>query len=170
MNKLNSINRSFLARTTLHFITGIVSTLIIGIVSYFAIINILKLLEEEIISISILLTPAFLTIYSLICDRYCEKRISYNGVPYGDNIDLRLVLLFSGILCVVWAIPALIIFWLITPENHKKATQVGIFFICIGFSILYYWRHPEKFPTIADKVSFFTGVGLGPVTVIQIFI
>ena len=55
MNKLNSINRSFLVRITLHFITGIVSTLIIGIVSYFGIVNVLKLLEGEITSISNLL-------------------------------------------------------------------------------------------------------------------
>lgn len=67
-----------------------------------------------------------------------------------------------AMMCAVWAIPALIIYRSLNPETPKKA--IIIFSVLIGTtsSILYFLANREKFPSIADKITFFTGVILGP--------
>jgi hypothetical protein len=75
-----------------------------------------------------------------------------------------------GIMCVIWAFPSLIIYWYLNPEFPERAIKIFALLISVGFSILYFAANREKFPRIADRITFFTGVGLGPVAVLEILL
>ena len=74
-----------------------------------------------------------------------------------------------GILCALWALPAFIIYWMVAPGNFKKAIQIFVFLASASVGLLYYLTNRDKLPTLADKVTFFSGVCLGPITVVEIF-
>ena len=82
----------------------------------------------------------------IVC--YCMSSLS----PFGA------IAAIFGIMCAVWALPALIIYWTLNPESPKRAIKICALLIGIAFSILYFLANREKFPSIADKVTFFTGV------------
>jgi hypothetical protein len=65
-------------------------------------------------------------------------------------------------------LPALIIYWHFNPEYPERAVKIFTLLIGIAFSTLYFLNNREKFPTIADKVTFFTGVILAPVGVLEL--
>jgi len=51
-----------------------------------------------------------------------------------------------------------------------KAWQSSTFFICLGSAWIYYIYNICQFRTMADKITFFTGFGLGPPTAIGFII
>ena len=73
-----------------------------------------------------------------------------------------------GLMCAFWALPALVIYWHLNPQYPKNAIKIFALLIGIAFSTLYFLANREKFPSIADKVTFLTGVILGPVGVLEI--
>jgi hypothetical protein len=77
------------------------------------------------------------------------------------------VVLLSGVLLVVWAIPALVIYWFLNPATPKRAIQIAALFLSTGVAILYYLKNMEKFPHPDQKVTFFVGVSLTPPTVLE---
>ena len=76
--------------------------------------------------------------------------------------------LLLGYFLIVWAIPTSLVYWIVSPQYPKKAVQLGVFFMSSGIAILYYLKNPKKFPSVADKVTFFSGVCIGPISVIEI--
>jgi energy-coupling factor transporter transmembrane protein EcfT len=81
-----------------------------------------------------------------------------------------LLLLLLGILCISFSGPALLLYWVLRPEYHKKAIQTSVFLLGLGAALLYLRARPEKLPTMADKVTFLTGVCLGPPTALEFMI
>ena len=73
-----------------------------------------------------------------------------------------------GLMCAVWALPALIIYWYLNPEYPKRAIKICALLIGIASSCLYFLANREKFPSVADKVTLFIGVILGPVGILEI--
>lgn len=88
------------------------------------------------------------------------------GLP-GSSEYFALMLSVVGILCFLLAIPALIIYWTINPENYKKAIQIGVFLVSTGLSSIFYLTHKKSFGNVTDTVSFFAGTCLGPPTIIE---
>ena len=83
--------------------------------------------------------------------------------PYIGALGTILALLF-----VFLAVPALIIYLAIHPNPPGTSLKIGAFFLSTGIGILYYFFNKDKFPSLADKVMFFTGILLGPVGVFEI--
>ena len=102
---------------------------------------------------------------------YWRDRRAGRWVLYklGPNPFLQLVLVF-GVLMIVWAIPAWIIYSVLQPEYPKRALKISVFLLTTGSGILYYIHNKEKLPSIADKITYFSGVTLGPVGVIEIIL
>ncbi|MFC1896740.1 hypothetical protein ACFL0Q_08820, partial [Thermodesulfobacteriota bacterium] len=73
-------------------------------------------------------------------------------------------------MCALWALPALIIYWYFHPEYPKRAVKIFALLIGIAFSSLYYLANQEKVPSIADKVTFFPGVILETVGVLELIL
>ena len=81
-----------------------------------------------------------------------------------------LLLLLFAVLCISFSGPTLLLYWLLRPEYHKKAIQTSTFLLSLGAALLYLRARPEKLPTVADKVTFLTGVCLGPPTALEFMI
>ena len=71
-------------------------------------------------------------------------------------------------LLVVWAFPALILFLILTPQSYQRGIQVCVLFLSVVLSIAYYVRNGDRFRSIADKLRYFSAVGLGPVTAVSV--
>jgi len=50
----------------------------------------------------------------------------------------------------------------------KKALEITVLLLSIGISILYFIYHKEKFPAVADKVTFFAGIIATRIIIIQV--
>jgi hypothetical protein len=72
-----------------------------------------------------------------------------------------------AVLALVLAPALLIIYLKIGPPGYKRAIQVFALFACLGGAIIFYLRYPDRLPSVADKVGFFTGVTLAPPTVLE---
>ena len=90
---------------------------------------------------------------------------SHSGVT-----TLKALAILSSTLLMVWALPACFILYALDPASYPRAIRISVFLMSIGSAIAFYIAHPSQFPTMADKVTFFTGVGLGPATVVSFFI
>ncbi|MBI4683478.1 MAG: hypothetical protein HY757_10325 [Nitrospirae bacterium] len=75
----------------------------------------------------------------------------------------------SGLLLVLWALPALIIYLAIHPDPPGKLLNIIVFFMCGGTGILYFISDRDSFSSVADKVMFFTGILLGSLGAVKIF-
>ena len=89
------------------------------------------------------------------------------SAPPPKSSCLPLVGLLVGVLALVLATPVLIIYLQLGPRGYKRATQVFALLVCLGIAILYYLRYPHTLPSMADKVTFFSGVTLSPPTVLE---
>ena len=91
---------------------------------------------------------------------YCMASLS----PFGAIATI------FGVMCAVWALPALIIYWTLNPDYPKRAIKIFALLIGIASSLLYFLANRDKFPSVADKVTFFTGVILGPIGALEIIL
>jgi hypothetical protein len=73
------------------------------------------------------------------------------------------------ILLVLWAAPALIIFWLTHPSPLRISLDVCVFLMSTEITALYFFGNKDAFPSVAVKIPFITGILLGPLGVINIF-
>ena len=80
-----------------------------------------------------------------------------------------LTLLFS-ILLIVWAIPVLVIYWIISPNPPQKAVKIAVLLMSTGTGTMYFLYNRDQFPSIADKVTYFAGMTLTPVGVLDILL
>lgn len=102
---------------------------------------------------------------------------SFGTVPYtfrgiglpGPPMWIQYLLSFVGIILFLSTIPALIIYWIVKPENLKWTIKIGVFFSSTSLAVIYYLCNRKAFKSPADKVSFFSGVCLGPSAIVQIF-
>jgi hypothetical protein len=74
------------------------------------------------------------------------------------------------VIALVSAPLLLAIYLRIGPPGYKRAIQVFAFLVCLGGAIIFYLRYPNRLPSIADKVGFFTGVAIAPPTVLEWFL
>ena len=75
--------------------------------------------------------------------------------------------LIIGYFLVFCAIPSCEIYLAVNPQYPKKALQTAIFFFSMGAALIYFWRNKEEFPSVTDKVAYFTGAAIVPITVIE---
>jgi len=81
------------------------------------------------------------------------------------------LIMVSGCIFVISAIPAIFLYWVINPTNIKKGIQVTVFFMSVIISVIIYFAGlKDRLPSVADKVTYFVGVCTGPVTVISILL
>ena len=96
------------------------------------------------------------------------KRLSYPSPPPWHSHPLLLTFSVLSILC---SIPAfLILLTNVGPLSQKKFLRVFIFLASVISSLVYYQQNTHRFSSLADKITFFLGIGLGPVGVVEIFI
>lgn len=119
--------------------------------------------------------PGFIIIALLFYfySRRLAKRVEggiENNRRRAENILAPLVLTF-GILSILSAIPAfLFVILSVDPLSQKKLLRIYVFFASVVCSSVYYYLNTHRFHSLADKITFFSGVGLGPVAVVQIFL
>ena len=63
-------------------------------------------------------------------------------------------------MALILSIPILILYLQIGPRGYKRAIQFFAFLISLGGAILFYVRHPNSLPSVADKVGYFSGATL----------
>ena len=83
-------------------------------------------------------------------------------------VVLPLVLLL-GILTIVWSVPALIILWLVAPENLQRAFQVATLLLSTGIGCVVYFVWHERITSPAALVGYFSGICTGPAAVVGFF-
>jgi hypothetical protein len=101
---------------------------------------------------------------------------SFGTVPYtfggiglpGPPMWIQYLLSLVGVLLFLWAFPALIIYWIINPQNVKRAIKIGVFLSSSGLAVIYYLSNRKVFRSPADTVSFFSGACFGPVAIVEI--
>lgn len=76
--------------------------------------------------------------------------------------------ILSGLLLMLLALPALIIYWAVHPAQPEMSLSVCAFLMSIGISILYYLSNREQFPSAAGKAAFVAGILLGLAGVIKV--
>lgn len=81
-------------------------------------------------------------------------------------LDALLLLIASFL--IVWALPALLIYWSLDPRQYRHAIKIGTFLLSCGIGIAYYRSHRQAFHSTADRVTYFTGVCLGPAAAVEI--
>lgn len=161
--KLEGIPRfvaTVLLATLISALFAVISRLGLPSLSY-----ILSKLPFYVIVILSLLT-LFLFVYSFGTLPYTFRGI---GLP-GPSETIQLILSFIAILLFLWAIPALIIYWTINPDNLKKAIKIAVFLSSSALSLVVFLSKREIFKSPADIVSFFSGACLGPVGIIEILL
>lgn len=99
---------------------------------------------------------------------YREKVSDYVTTSFGSPSDG--VLLLGAVLLIVLAFPAFVVVWQSDVGRWKYGIQVAVFFLSLGTGFLVHRKFPDMLPSVADKVTYFTGVGLGPAGVFQILI
>jgi hypothetical protein len=103
---------------------------------------------------------------------------SFGTVPYtfsgiglpGPSETIQAILSLVAVLLFLWALPALILYWMINPDNLKKAIRIGVFLSSSSLSLVFYLSNKKRFRSPADIVSFFSGACLGPVAIIEILL
>ncbi|MBZ5498376.1 MAG: hypothetical protein LAP85_18405 [Acidobacteriia bacterium] len=80
-----------------------------------------------------------------------------------------LAMTLAALMCLC-SIPAFFIYLALSPEHYAKAIRISVLLVSTGIGTFYYLTRRERFPTVADKVTFFTGVVLGPVGVTEILL
>ncbi len=88
-------------------------------------------------------------------------------LPESDKNQNPIFLLLY-VMVIVFTFPAIIIYWVLKPEDIKKAIEITVLLISISAGLIYYFKNKEKFPKPSDKITFFTGVFLGPVGIVKI--
>src|SRR3989339_1432067 len=105
-----------------------------------------------------------LTIFSYrnFYDYYSKLPANVNAC-HPSSIQFFFTFLLSIILLIT-AVPALIIYWLVNPSNIKKGIQIAVFCV-VGISgVLYYIKNRDKFPTAADKITYFSALFIAPIS------
>ena len=110
----------------------------------------------------------WVSIALLVVIRFLLSPMTLSHELPAEEITGRILILLVGVLCIVWTFPSLVIYWIIAPHNYKRAIEIAVFFSSTGSAFLYYYKNSVKFPSVADKVTFFSGVCLGPVAAVQI--
>jgi hypothetical protein len=166
IRSLTRFGKSGLVGFIISFIIGLLTKF--GISYYYNHIAIPKFLLGSIIIILgyflLLLLISRLSYFKYV-KHAITKEITYTPKSTGCLDDL---LLLGGILLIIWTFPALILFWIIKPTGLRSSIKISIFFISAFIGTIYYFRNQRKFPTVADKVTYFSGVLLGPVGVYEI--
>jgi hypothetical protein len=163
IEELKGVSR-FIATVALAFIFSSISALISRIGLPYLTTFLENLPFYVILILSLLAIIAFL--YSFGTVPYTFRGI---GLP-GPSETIQAVLSLVAILLFLWALPALILYWMINPNNLKKAIRIGVFLSSASLSLVFYLSNKKMFKSPADIVSFFSGACLGPVAVIEILL
>lgn len=80
---------------------------------------------------------------------------------------LSACLLAFAVISILFAFPAMMLYWMFNPDVPKRAIEIAVIFLSIGISIVFYFRNKHKLLSPADKITFFSGVLIGPITLIH---
>jgi len=76
---------------------------------------------------------------------------------------------FLLVTLILWCIPIIFII-LLSDKDIKRIVQIVVFFISAIFGIVYYLKNRVKFPTPADKITYFGIVLSLPVGLVEAFL
>lgn len=105
---------------------------------------------------------------SYSCD-YLPPIAAHKRAHHMTTVGESMVVLL-GVMATVWSVPALVLFSLFWPGDFRRPVSLAVFLISIGLGIFLYRRWRDQLVTPADKITFFTGVLLGPVGVVRILL
>lgn len=97
-------------------------------------------------------------------------RQRHDPVPTLAEVIVLGLAFLAGTLLIAGAVPALVILWFVKPAYPKRAIQVAVLLLSMGVGIAYYFLNRNKFVTVADRVSYFAGVFLTPVAIVEIIL
>ena len=95
-----------------------------------------------------------------------------NSAPPDDTTEVSLfslLLVLTVVLLVTLSIP-IIFYSFLHPGMYKKAIQIVTFIISVISAAIFYSKNRQQFPKIVDKVTFFSGVCLGPLAALEVFL
>lgn len=103
----------------------------------------------------VILIFSLVTLFLFVCS-FGPLLFTFRGIGLlGPSETFQAILSLVAILLFLWAIPVLIIYWTINPNNLKKAIRIGVFLSSSSLSLFYYLSNKKKFKSPADIVSFF---------------
>lgn len=144
----------------LKFAIGLFGTLVFIFISSIALLGLLKMPF-------LILVSLVLTILLVLFHRFSDRNVFYSYEPPFSRFLRHPLFLLFFLLLAVWTFPAIFLYWFFEPENLKKGIQVTSLLLGILFSVSYYFFNSDDFKSTADKVSFFSGVILGPPTAFE---
>ena len=71
---------------------------------------------------------------------------------------------------ICFSIPCFIIYFFILLFPLRQSMQIAVFLLSTGISIIYFMANKDKFPSLPDKVTFFSGVCVGPIAIVDILL
>lgn len=166
------------------FITGLLLSAGLSFFFHFGILSAYKYLPGSILFLAVLTVLCFLIFWMNIkYDRYLDvqdvffKTISFNEFNLSTNYFNKLFIRYirplnpyigllgtmAGLLFALWAVPALIIYWSINPDALSKLLNIAVFFMVAGAGMLFFLACKERFPSIADRITYFAGILFGAV-------
>lgn len=173
---MSSLQSKFKNFKELKGILRFIATLLLAIIisALFAIISrlgmpylshlFIKLPLPVILILSIITLSVFVFTFGTV--PYTFKGI---GLP-GPAETIQVILSLVAILLFLLVIPALIIYCINNPNNLKKDIRIGIFLSSAALSTVFYLSNKKIFKSPIDTVSFFTGVCLGSLAILDIFL
>ncbi|MDO5968936.1 hypothetical protein Q4Q35_03875 [Flavivirga aquimarina] len=100
-------------------------------------------------------------------DRYYKSRTIRKDTPKKKEDSSGCTWLII-IFCIIWIVPAIMIYWILNPENVNKAIRISVFIVSLSCSVIYFLLNREKFKSPGDIVGYFSGATIGPVGVTEI--
>lgn len=85
------------------------------------------------------------------------------------NPYIGLLATFSGILVLLWVLPALIINLLTTPESSDNYLSISVFLMSTIICTAYFFSNRDQFTKVMSNIFFFAGVLLGTMGVLKVF-
>ena len=163
------------------FMTGIIVSTCLAFFFYFGILIVYNYLHESILFLSGFAVFCFLIFWiNVKCDQMTDlidvisKTVAFDfktAHPKIINSFSRFLRplnpyvgvsgTISGLLFVLWAPPALIIYWAVHPEPPEMSLKIAVFSMSAATGILYFIVCKDRFPSAIHKITFFTGMSLG---------
>ena len=90
--------------------------------------------------------PAFFKVL-----RFLKPSFPYIGV----------LVTISGLLFALWAVPALIMYWLLHPGPTETLLKFMVLLLTAGTAVQYFLSNKDQFPSGKDRALFAAGILIG---------
>lgn len=83
---------------------------------------------------------------------------------------LEASVVFLALTLTFWIVPILVLLWITYPDVPVRPIRIGVLALSVLAGLVYYRANRNRFPTTADKVTYWGFVLLGPVGVLAVFL